>query len=211
MKQLAALVILASLGLACNNELDLNADYQDIGLVYGLLNPKEDTQWVRIHRTYLGEGDPLNSVGNPDSLYYDTLVVRMEEYVGGSLTKTIPLTVDFTTKSLDSGLFTSQDYRLYRTTETLNGSATYRLVIEKPEGGPVISGETPVTCLAAARVKPPRNTLSCGNTACSAGVSNPQEYSKTAAILRCRGEISRRSVSNSSKSSASDVAICAAE
>ena len=160
MKQIAALVFLASMALACNNDLDLNADYQDIGLVYGLLNPKEDTQWVRIHRTYLGEGDPLNSVGNPDSIYYDSLVVRMEEYVNGNLTKTIPLAVDFTSKTLDSGLFTTQDYRLYRTTEALNGNATYKLVIEKPEGGPSISGETPVT--ATFPVERPFNTVSWG-------------------------------------------------
>ncbi|MBK8876748.1 MAG: hypothetical protein IPN13_23830 [Bacteroidetes bacterium] len=39
---------------ACDNDIDLLAPYKEIGVVYGLINPKDTVQYVRIQRAFLG-------------------------------------------------------------------------------------------------------------------------------------------------------------
>ena len=41
----------------CTTKVDLNAPYASVPIVFGLLDAELDTQWVRINRTWLGEGD----------------------------------------------------------------------------------------------------------------------------------------------------------
>jgi hypothetical protein len=58
MKKLAALLlILAGLILfnRCSNDVDINANYEQITVVYGLLDPNEDTTYLKINKAFLGE------------------------------------------------------------------------------------------------------------------------------------------------------------
>ena len=50
--------LVAMLGFnSCSTEVDLIAPYESSPVVFGLLDAEVDTQWVRINRTWLGEGD----------------------------------------------------------------------------------------------------------------------------------------------------------
>jgi hypothetical protein len=40
---------------SCSTDIDLNAPYQKTAVVFGLLDAQQDTQWVRINRTWLGQ------------------------------------------------------------------------------------------------------------------------------------------------------------
>ena len=57
---------------SCDNSLEINADYDVENVVYGLLDKDQDTQWVRLHRTYLGTDGLLAGATHSDSLYFDT-------------------------------------------------------------------------------------------------------------------------------------------
>lgn len=162
MKRFALLVLLGMVAASCNNELNLNADFQDIGLVYGLLDPKQDTQWVRIHRTYLGTGAPNSSVDIPDSIYYDSLAVVIEAYnSAGGLVATYPLVVDSNSRQLDTGIFTTEEYHLYRTTAPILATQTYKLIIRKLDGGPTITATTNIA--GKFEIQRPLNTVSWGS------------------------------------------------
>jgi hypothetical protein len=64
----AAMAFAGMLGLhSCSTEVDLTADYQSIPVVYGLLEVEADTQWVKINRTWLGEGNQLDAAQVRDS------------------------------------------------------------------------------------------------------------------------------------------------
>ena len=64
----AAVAFAGALGLhSCSTEVDLTADYQSIPVVYGLLEVEADTQWVKINRTWLGEGNQLEAAQVRDS------------------------------------------------------------------------------------------------------------------------------------------------
>ncbi len=124
---------------SCDNDFNINDDWADITVVYGLLDPAADTNWIRVQRAYLGEAAASASYGEPDSVYYDTtaISVYLEAYsrgADGSLgtpVNTIFLKPDFTSRKLDDGIYSTDDFRLYRTTETIEEDKTYKLVVEK--------------------------------------------------------------------------------
>lgn len=135
MKRLFYLILLVGCGsfYACSNEIDLTAPYKDITVVYGLLDAKEDTQWVRIQKAFLGDGDALAFAKISDSLYYDTLVAYMIAYNGAGVKMdsfALERVIDPFPK--DSGVFANDINILYRTTHTLNSSYSYRLTVIKP-------------------------------------------------------------------------------
>lgn len=43
----------------CSNDVDINASYQDILVVYGLLDPNEDTTYIKINKAFLGPENAL--------------------------------------------------------------------------------------------------------------------------------------------------------
>jgi len=43
----------------CSNDVDINASYQDIVVVYGLLDPNEDTTFLKINKAFLGDENAL--------------------------------------------------------------------------------------------------------------------------------------------------------
>ncbi|MFZ9527322.1 MAG: hypothetical protein ACO27L_05270, partial [Schleiferiaceae bacterium] len=95
----ASLVLLTS----CDNTLDVTADFERVPIVYGIINPKSDTQYVRVGRSYLGADGPVGGLNHPDSLYYPNLVVELKAFgPAGALifTETYTETTDLPAESL---------------------------------------------------------------------------------------------------------------
>ena len=53
---LAILVVVIGF-LRCTTDVDLNAPYSPFTVVFGLLDPGQDTQYVKINKTWLGAGN----------------------------------------------------------------------------------------------------------------------------------------------------------
>lgn len=139
------------LGLAgCSTEVDLIAPYDSFPVVYGLLELDADTQWVKINRTWLGEGDNREAAMIPDSSEYPSgaVIARIVELnpssSGQILGNELPTgnvwalrdTVLFN-KSTE-GSFFGPNQRVYfasTTSEALSEDKWYRLELELPNGG----------------------------------------------------------------------------
>ena len=112
---------LALFSVSCDNELQVNADFKDITVIYAALEANKDVNWVRVQRGYLGNEAASVSFDRTDSLYYpvDEIDVLLREFEPGSARsdeeREIPLQVDSTTFSLQPGTFTTEGHRLYRT------------------------------------------------------------------------------------------------
>lgn len=141
MKQRAALLLtLASFGLftSCETEIDVTSDWEDVTVVYGLLDPAANTNWIRVQRGYLGSAPASASFNQPDSLYYDSLEVILQAYnvnsngVSNPEGPPIRLNVDYETKDMEPGPFTTEDFRLYRTNASLDEDLRYELTVKKP-------------------------------------------------------------------------------
>ncbi|MDZ4822313.1 MAG: hypothetical protein SH856_02530 [Flavobacteriales bacterium] len=64
-------IIILSIISSCSTEVDLTADYLPTTIVYSLLDPVQDTQWVKINKTFIGDGNNLDYATIRDSSEYD--------------------------------------------------------------------------------------------------------------------------------------------
>ena len=90
---------------SCEDELKVNADWKDVSIIYGVLDKTKNTNYVRIHRGYLGDEGITGGNQNPDSLYYPELSVTIDVLFEGQSFRTITLQKDESI-DLDSGYFT---------------------------------------------------------------------------------------------------------
>lgn len=165
---------------SCSTDVDLYADYKDIPVVYGLLDAKADTNYIKITKAFCGDDDhPINA--NVVALIYDSsnypgkLDAFIEELKSTSNQHFQPtgriLVLDTVTiHNKKDGLFYSPNQLLYYTAErfkTNEESAKYRykLNIVKPEGDTataetgIVSGDVAVvTSKLDFRSKPSNKT-----------------------------------------------------
>ena len=147
--RLFLIAIIAALALSsCTPEFSQIAEYKDITIVFGLLNINEDTQYVKIQKAYLTEGNAYEEARNPENLYYyDKIDVSMNELeMNGRqarVIKNIPLYMT-TAVPKDEGVFANPEQVLYYTTEKLSVDHEYQLVIKNKESGKVVTGQTAV-------------------------------------------------------------------
>lgn len=52
---------------SCSNDVDINASYKEIIVVYGLLDTNEDTTYLKINKAFLGDDNALIMAQVPDS------------------------------------------------------------------------------------------------------------------------------------------------
>lgn len=84
------ILLLIPLFFSCETDFDVNGKYEDVPVVYGILDPSTSTQYIRINRAFLGEGNAYLFAQVPDSTIYPYLLdVKVEAYNdGGNLMKT---------------------------------------------------------------------------------------------------------------------------
>ncbi|MDC0908959.1 hypothetical protein OAQ21_02435 [Flavobacteriales bacterium] len=70
-KILVVVSFLAFIITSCETDFDVNSDWEEITVVYGLLNPNNDTQYVRINKAFLGDADAVAMASISDSINYD--------------------------------------------------------------------------------------------------------------------------------------------
>jgi hypothetical protein len=131
---------------ACDNELNVAAEWEEVVIVYGALNPTQAKNYVRIQRAYLDEKQAaVNFSQIKDSLYFDSLDVRIEEYSNGNYTNTFVLTkVNGNDIGMpkDSGIFYSDQNILYELNNPVRESFSaidysYKIIIRNPKTGHV--------------------------------------------------------------------------
>ena len=157
----------------CSTEVDLTADYRSIPVVYGLLEMDADTQWVRINRTWLGDGNQIEAAQVRDSSEYPmgSLAVFMEELEPSStgeitgneeVLRTWELVeVEVANKEVN-GIFYGPEQTLFAAVtsgaDALDENAWYRLHIVLPNGEEALSVTKPIQSAGGVVNFPPANT-----------------------------------------------------
>ena len=169
----ASLAVASSMALTnCSTEVDLSAPYDSLPVVYGLLELEADTQWVKINRTWLGEGSQLIAAQVADSSEYPSGAVdaRIVELVpsssGGVVGNELPTGREWTLRDTlvdnkeTSGAFFGPLQRVYfapTLTEPLRDDMLYQLVLELPDGKTAQATTTMVESSAGSINQPPPN------------------------------------------------------
>ncbi len=150
MKKVIFLIALPALILSsCKSDFNLTAKWKEQMVIYCLLNQTDSVQYIRVNKTFLGQGNAYSMAAVHDSMNYSFLLnVRLEKWLNGALVQTFA--VDTTTSiRQDSGTFANQPQILYRAHTSPLGvnaltddGAEYRLTVTNPKTGYQASGRT---------------------------------------------------------------------
>lgn len=144
--------LLVLLGLSaffsCKNDFDVNGEWKEIMVVYGLLNPGDSAHFIKINKTYLGKGDAYEMAAIPDSQNYkqDEITATLERLnSGGGVVETILLSYD-TSMPKESGLFSNVPNVLFKTTTPIvyEEGGAYRLTINNIKTGKSVTSTTKI-------------------------------------------------------------------
>lgn len=141
-RRIAWLPFLVVFLAGCSTEVDLNAPYQRTPVVFGLLDAAQDTQWVRLNRTWLGEGNQFEAALVADSSEFspDDVVMEVVERQGSNASNNWFLKDTIIENKSEDGIFYAPFHQMwYFVPESgLNSNAEYDLSI-------LIEGEDPVS------------------------------------------------------------------
>lgn len=147
MKKAFLAVFLASFIYSCSTDFDINSDWQEIAVVYCLLNQNDSVHYVKVTKAFLGDGNALTMAANPDSSSYgNDLEVTMEERVNDAPTHIWYLDT-VTVFNKESGIFSYPKQLVYKFTaslDTLDQNSKYYLTIKNKKNGKLIYSQTPL-------------------------------------------------------------------
>ena len=125
---------------SCENEVEINADFQEKTYVLGLIDAGADSQFVKITRTFLdNETGAIQLAQDPNNFYYDSLNVTLNELDNkNNIVDTLQLSRIIRPKN--NGLFTTERNEAYVLGEQLKENINYRLNVTKFDGSNVTSG-----------------------------------------------------------------------
>lgn len=149
-------VLLLSL-TGCDNELVLTADWQDIPVVYGLIDINSDTGYVRVERVFFDEnGSAFDAAANPDSIYYPNLTVRIQNMTTGQTATLKRVEGEEFGLERDPGVFAATPnvlYQLILNNLEMNGGDELRLILNRGNNLPPVTADAivlePITILGS--------------------------------------------------------------
>jgi len=130
----------------CNNEIDINAEWQEVMVCYGVLDPADTAHYIRVEKGFLGYGNAEEMAGVFDSIHYDPadMEVRLEQWRDGLLQQTFWLQPD-THRLREPGLFANPRQILYKGVFTVvQDGSRYRLIVVNHRSGKQCEAETPI-------------------------------------------------------------------
>ncbi len=151
MKRLGTALLLGVLSTAwfgCDNDLELTADWQDIPIVYGLLDINDPVHFIRLEKAFLDpQTSALTIAQIPDSLYYESATVQLERVSDGSVFTL--QRVDGTDIGLpkEEGIFASEPNYLYMIDSAqidLRPGEEIRLLINRGDEKPLVTATTTI-------------------------------------------------------------------
>jgi len=155
--KIRAFSIIAALGLAlsaCENTVDINAPWKETLVVYGLLDPYDSVQRIRVNKAFLGgDGTVYQTAQISDSLFADSVLVTLTRTATG---QQIPCTPEWSTQK-DSGIFASQYTRLWTTRERIYPNEVYEIRVQNPLSGTSIYSST--RSVGDAKIQSPFNSV----------------------------------------------------
>lgn len=132
--------------ISCNDDFKVGAPYKEVKAVYCLLSRTDTAHYVKVLKGYYDEEqDNLLLAQNLDSIYYDSLEVKMEEVLNGTVTGTFLLSkVDLNMEGYvkDSGSFATSPNVGYKFKATLNPDRLYRLSVKNKYTDKLVWSET---------------------------------------------------------------------
>ncbi|MCX6223519.1 MAG: hypothetical protein NTV01_01985 [Bacteroidia bacterium] len=78
MKHLFRFFIFLVMISSCETNFNPNIPAKPIPVVYGIISPQDSLYFIRLTKTFIGEGDAYDFARIPDSIYYQDALVFLE-------------------------------------------------------------------------------------------------------------------------------------
>lgn len=143
--------------VTCSTDFDINADWKDIAVVYGLLDPTVPTQYIKLNKAFLGDADAYVMAQEADSLFYPEAEVFLEPlndtaHVYDNYGNVVRIKLNETTDiQKDSGIFAFGYNKIYYTDVPISAEYRYGLLIKIPGKENITSSTTLVDNLAVTK------------------------------------------------------------
>ncbi len=151
MKNAAAVVLFFIFLNACSTDFETIAPWKETMVIYGLLNPNDAVQYVRISKAYLGEGNALKMAEEADSIYYrDSLIVTMERWQSNLVQESQVLQLcDPNEVPKDTGIFAAPYQAVYKYTLSMHpgnaeDNSIYKIIVTNRTTGNVVTASTKI-------------------------------------------------------------------
>ncbi len=151
MKKILLLIIFIPLFYSCSTDFDVNDEWQDVTIVYCLLNQNDSVHYAKVNKAFLGNQDAYEMAKHSDSLQYNSdISVTLERWEQGKSEASqiiyLEETTDIIKDTLDiygnPGIFATDNNFIYKTNETLYDDSEYKLVITIPTKDEIVTSTT---------------------------------------------------------------------
>ena len=196
---------------SCKNELNVLAPSGEESVsVYGILNPNDSVQTIRINKVYLPNGDALVAAQDANQINYDSSEIRvsLERYLTGNSTPQLTTIgnsnkkeILLTAKQINtpSGVF-NQSQMIWQTTDKLYSNGNYKLIIKIKKTGREITAITNMIDSVKSNSKPfiyhPTYYPSHGNYITTGSNPTPQNAYIDYSTLTATQKIKFNSIAN---------------
>jgi hypothetical protein len=121
--------------VGCKEDVNLNADFEETAIIYGLLDQAEQIHYIKINRAFIGSGGALEIAKIPDSSYFKNLEAKITEQ--GGLNRTWYLRDTLIENKDQKGIFYAPEQKMYyfdTKSTPLNTSCSYKLTVTIDKG-----------------------------------------------------------------------------
>lgn len=175
------------LATGCKSEFDVTTDYQVTPIIFGLLDQSEEYHYIRINKTFLGQGNAYDFAKVADSSYFDQVDAKVIEVGTG---REWQLRDTILENKNENGAFYAPQHKLYyfwtknthqnpntpsytNPDDPLNPDAVYRLEANINNGEHIVKGQTKLVSGVSLNVGGSQNLLQLKKN------NNPGEYTAT--------------------------------
>jgi len=125
-RSITALLIIGFSINSCDTKVDLVEEGRETAVVYGFLDPNIDTQFVKITKSFVTDGNAIDAALDPVNSQYDNLEAYVTAFDDGDTIDSYLLNEKIVTDK-DSGAFYYPVQTVYYFTEPLNSDYTYNI------------------------------------------------------------------------------------
>ena len=137
---------------SCETDFDVNAQWEDVTIVYGLIDPNNEDQLIKINKAFLGQGDALQMASIADSSNYNpsdlhVKIHRIRQQAFNQYDTLSSVTLNDTILDKDDGLFSTDNNIIYtfkKPSSFYNTNSLYALEIINLISGHKVTSQTEI-------------------------------------------------------------------
>ncbi|MEN9742577.1 MAG: hypothetical protein RLZZ65_382 [Bacteroidota bacterium] len=112
-KYLLLLTLALTALTSCEDDINLDGDFVETAVVYGLLDHADSLHYIKITRAFIGPGSALDNALIADSSYFDQVEATVSEVVNGQVTRTWALQDTIVQDKDTNGIFYAPEQKVY--------------------------------------------------------------------------------------------------